>query len=163
MKDQSLTNFNVPIITRTRFDEICELSGRTRTSVLVDLMERHIIEQGKVLESRNRQIEKVDNTLRKSRRIMSFKEFLRSNPQTNRIGRQRGVKPDVSQGMIPRPDPEITPSKNWWWNIDYIISLGNLMKNMLILKPDDPLSFGLIRLTPVMSETSWVRGRYVDW
>jgi hypothetical protein len=75
-------------------------------------MERHIIEQAKVLESRNRQIEEVDDTLRKSRRIMSFKEFLRSNPQTNRIGRLRGLKPDVSQGTIPRPTPEITPSKN---------------------------------------------------
>jgi hypothetical protein len=112
MKNQSLTNFNVSIGTKIRFDEICELSGRTRTSVLVDLMERHIIEQGKVLESRNRQIEKVDDTLRKSRRIMSFKEFLMSNPQSNRIGRQRGVKPDVSQGMIRRPDPEITPSND---------------------------------------------------
>ena len=112
MKNQSLTNFNVPMTTRTRFDQVCELSGRTRTSVLIELMERHIIEQGKVLESRNRQIEEVDDTLRKSRRIMSFKEFLRSNPQTNRIGRQRGLKPDISHGTIPRPDPEITPSKD---------------------------------------------------
>jgi len=112
MKIQSLTNFNAPITTRTRFDQICELSGRTRTSVLIELMERHIIEQGKVLESRNRQIEKVDDTLRKSRRIMSFKEFLRSNPQPNRNGRQKGLKPDISQGIIPRPKPEITPSKD---------------------------------------------------
>ena len=112
MKNQSLTNFNVPITTRTRFDQICELTGRTRTSVLVELMERHIIEQGKVLESRNRQIEKVDDTLRKSRRIMSFKEFLRSNYPDHRIGRRRGLKPDVSQGTIPRPKPEITPSED---------------------------------------------------
>ena len=112
MKNQSLTNFNVPITTRTRFDQICELTGRTRTSVLVELMERHIIEQGKVLESRNREIEKVDDTLRRSRRIMSFKEFLRSNHQPNRIGRQRGLKPDVSQGTIPRFDPELTPSED---------------------------------------------------
>jgi hypothetical protein len=75
-------------------------------------MERHIIEQGKVLESRNRQIEAVDDTLRKSRRIMSFKEFLRSNPKTHQIGREKGLKPDVSQGTIPRPNPEITPSKD---------------------------------------------------
>ena len=45
MKNQSLTNFNVPIGTRTRFDQICELTGKTRTSVLIELMERHIIEQ----------------------------------------------------------------------------------------------------------------------
>ena len=107
MKNQSLTNFNVPIGTRTRFDQICELTGKTRTSVLIELMERHIIEQGKVLESRNRQIEKVDDTLRNSRRIMSFKEFLRSNPQPNRNGRQKGLQTDMSQGMIPRPNPEI--------------------------------------------------------
>lgn len=112
MKNQSLTNFNVPIGTRTRFDEVCELTGRTRTSVLVELMERHIIEQGKVLESRNRQIEKVDDTLRKSRRIMSFKEFLRSNHPDHRIARQKDLKQDISQGTIPRPKSEITPSKD---------------------------------------------------
>ncbi len=43
----------------------------------------------------------------KIRRIMSFKEFMGLNNSDRHIGRQRGSKPDVSQGTIPKPKPEI--------------------------------------------------------
>jgi hypothetical protein len=40
-----LINFNVPISTKTRFDAICQVSARTRTSVLVELMNDFILSQ----------------------------------------------------------------------------------------------------------------------
>ena len=43
MDETQLTNFNVPLPTRKRFDAICRASGRTRTSVLVELMTDHIL------------------------------------------------------------------------------------------------------------------------
>jgi hypothetical protein len=108
MRNQSLTNFNVPIETRVRFDQICELAGRTRTSVLVELMESFILLQGVVLEERNRKLEQLDQTLEKSRRIMSFKEFLGSDPQSqtttheNRSKSNRGRVQGRIRGSVNR-------------------------------------------------------------
>jgi hypothetical protein len=48
MELSTLTNFNVPITTRKRFDVICHASGRTRTSVLVELMTNYVLEEGKL-------------------------------------------------------------------------------------------------------------------
>lgn len=103
MKNQSLTNFNVPIETRLRFDQICELSGRTRTSVLVELMESFILLQGVVLEERNRKLEQLDQTLEKSRRIMSFKKFLDSDLQSQNTVRENRSKSnrETVQGRNP--------------------------------------------------------------
>ncbi len=109
MKIQSLTNFNVPITTRTRFDQICELSGRTRTSVLIQLMERHIIEQGKVLESQNRQFEWIDEI------ITRFHPFERSAGCSvplntlSGIGRQNRLKAEFDL-----PDPMVSDGREEW-------------------------------------------------
>jgi hypothetical protein len=63
METTLLTNFNVPIPLRSRFDAICEAIGRTRTSVLVELMSDYIVHQSQYLAARNHQFKKVDALL----------------------------------------------------------------------------------------------------
>jgi hypothetical protein len=58
-----LTNFNAPIDTRNRFDAICHASGRTRTSVLVELMTDYILNQSQQLATRNHRFQIVDQML----------------------------------------------------------------------------------------------------
>lgn len=62
-----LTNFNAPLQIRQRFDAICRVSGRTRTSVLVDLMESYVISQGDKLAERESRFDRVDQTLEEIR------------------------------------------------------------------------------------------------
>lgn len=57
--EATLINFNVPLSIRHRFDEVCRASGRSRTSVLVELMESYVLTQGKVLADRHVEIRKV--------------------------------------------------------------------------------------------------------
>lgn len=71
-----LTNFNVPFRIRKRFDEVCHASGRTRTSVLLELMEDFILEQGNILAERSKRFEEVDRSIRENRRRMGFPEFV---------------------------------------------------------------------------------------
>lgn len=58
-----LTNFKAPIDTRNRFDAICHASGRTRTSVLVELMTDYILNQSQQLVTRNHRFQLVDQML----------------------------------------------------------------------------------------------------
>lgn len=60
MEPSSLTNFNAPITTRRRFDVICHASGRTRTSVLVELMTKYVLEEGKRLVERQKELGDLD-------------------------------------------------------------------------------------------------------
>jgi hypothetical protein len=60
MEAITLTNFNVPITTRRRFDAICHASGRTRTSVLVELMTRYVLEEGRRLVERQKELGDLD-------------------------------------------------------------------------------------------------------
>lgn len=60
---KSLTNFNVPDTVRQRFDAICHASGRTRTSVLVELMTDYTLHQSQHLAARNHQFQMVDELL----------------------------------------------------------------------------------------------------
>lgn len=89
---KSLTNFNVPDTVRQRFDYICGLSSRTRTSVLIELMERYIIDQGKVLESQNRQLEWIDQVITKFRPIDRSKGYQEPPTTHSRIGRPNRLK-----------------------------------------------------------------------
>jgi hypothetical protein len=76
MTDIALTNFNVPVDMRRRFDAICHASGRTRTSVLVDLMTDYILQQSQQLFNRDRQLERIDQLLEEN----SVLKGLRSPP-----------------------------------------------------------------------------------
>lgn len=66
MKTGTLTNFNVPIDTRNRFDAICHASGRTRTSVLVELMKEYVLEEGKRLIERQKELGELDARIQES-------------------------------------------------------------------------------------------------
>lgn len=61
-----LTNFNVPITTRKRFDAICHASGRTRTSVLVELMTNYVLDEGRRLVERQRELGDLDKRFQES-------------------------------------------------------------------------------------------------
>lgn len=100
MNKPILTNFNAPHSTRARFDEVCRASGRTRTSVLVELMERYIIDQRVILETRNREIEKVDHVIEKSRQLTRFKSFMADQTADDRIARQNR---SISEFDLPSP------------------------------------------------------------
>lgn len=60
MEAITLTNFNVPITTRKRFDAICHASGRTRTSVLVELMTNYILQEGRRLVEHQKELGDLD-------------------------------------------------------------------------------------------------------
>lgn len=100
MNQTTLTNFNVPYHIRKRFDEVCHASGRTRTSVLVEMMETFTLWQGKVLAAKNEQFHQVDQTLQESRRIMGFKDFLAEQSDKGRDGVQTLLK---SEFELPSP------------------------------------------------------------
>ena len=78
METTSLTNFNVPLPLRNRFDAICHASGRTRTSVLVGLMTDYILHQSQLLATQNQKLELVDQMLEEKldpRRHQSFQGY----------------------------------------------------------------------------------------
>ncbi len=96
----SLTNFNVPTTIRHRFDAVCHASGRTRTSVLVELMETFVLQQGKVLAEKAKGLEEVDHAIRESRQIMGFKAFMAEHSAKELNGVQRRSK---SEFDLPYP------------------------------------------------------------
>lgn len=58
-----LINFWVDNVTRIRFDGVCRVSGKTRTQVLVSLMNEHIIRSKPILEARYEKLREADDTL----------------------------------------------------------------------------------------------------
>jgi len=48
----TLVNFNLPVELKERFDQVCRMSGRTRTSILIELVTGYVIDQSEVLEER---------------------------------------------------------------------------------------------------------------
>ena len=75
MDETQLTNFNVPLPTRKRFDAICRASGRTRTSVLVELMTDHILKEGRRLTDQQSELEQIDAAIGKSRSVKRFSDW----------------------------------------------------------------------------------------
>ena len=75
MDETQLTNFNVPLPTRKRFDAICRASGRTRTSVLVELMTNHILKEGRRLTDQQSELEQIDATIGKSLSVKRFSDW----------------------------------------------------------------------------------------
>ena len=75
MDETQLTNFNVPLPTRKRFDAVCRASGRTRTSVLVELMTDHILKEGRRLTDQQSELEQIDAAIGKSRSVKRFSDW----------------------------------------------------------------------------------------
>lgn len=61
--ESTLINFNAPNAVKTRFDSLCQISGKTRTSVLVELMNDFILSQSELLTRRSRQFGMIDTAL----------------------------------------------------------------------------------------------------
>lgn len=72
MNETILTNFNVPFGVRQRFDDICHASGRTRTSVLVELMDDYVLNQGQLLANRAVELAKVEESISETHRIFGI-------------------------------------------------------------------------------------------
>lgn len=58
-----LINFWVPKATKNRFDSICRINGRSRTQILVDLMNEHIVRTSPLLEARYEKLKNADHAL----------------------------------------------------------------------------------------------------
>lgn len=58
-----LINFYVSRTTRNRFDGICRASGKTRTQVLVALMNEHVSRSQPILEAHYEKLKEADRTL----------------------------------------------------------------------------------------------------
>ena len=58
-----LVNFNVPNSTKHRFDKVCHMTGKTRTSVLVELMNGYILSQSDHLNLLSDRLERIDQAL----------------------------------------------------------------------------------------------------
>ena len=106
MTHTTLTNFNVPLRTRKRFDEVCHASGRTRTSVLVELMTDYILHQSQLLATRNHQFQMVDellgeNSVSKGERSFPSNQALASRNTTQTRSNREFDLPDflVSEGQ----------------------------------------------------------------
>lgn len=85
-----LINFLVPKTTKNRFDAICRINGRSRTQVLIDLMNEHIVRTSPVLEARYEKLKNADHAL------AAIEEF-----QT------------VMRGRIEEEESELPPSIFW--------------------------------------------------
>lgn len=104
----TLINFNVSTATKHRFDEICRVNGRTRTSVLVEMMEKYVLEQGQALAKRRYQMSAIDRTLEDLRKMMGSYVDEADQAADDRIARQNR---SISEFDLPAPlwsdDPEI--------------------------------------------------------
>lgn len=58
-----LINFLVPKATKNSFDAICRINGRSRTQVLIDLMNQHIVRTSPLLEARYEKLKNADHAL----------------------------------------------------------------------------------------------------
>ncbi len=96
MNQCSLTNFNVPIPLKSRFDAICHASGRTRTSVLVELMTDYILTQSKLIASRNQVFKLVDQTLGENSVLMRDRQVWGNQSRPHRDAIQKRSNEDLA-------------------------------------------------------------------
>jgi hypothetical protein len=109
METTLLTNFNVPIPLRSRFDAICEAIGRSRTSVLVELMSDYIVHQSQHLAARNHQFKKIDELLGENTVLMGDRSFSRSKPRPSRYSVQTRSNQDLEL-----PGPMFSDGQEDW-------------------------------------------------
>jgi len=109
METNQLTNFNVPLDTRRRFDAICHASGRTRTSVLVELMTDYILHQSKHLATRNHQFQMVDELLGEN----SVSEGARSFPSDQTVNSRNTIQ-SRSNKEFDLPDFLVSDGQEGW-------------------------------------------------
>lgn len=104
-----LTNFKAPIDTRNRFDAICQASGRTRTSVLVELMSDYILNQSQQLATRSHRFQLVDQMLGDNR-ASNDDGLLPSSPSP--LSQNRNQK--LSNQYFELPDAFVSDGQEEW-------------------------------------------------
>lgn len=109
MKLLHLTNFNVPITTRNRFDAICHASGRTRTSVLVELMTNYILQEGKRIIAQQNEFHDLDQRLRESRGLKDPKQQMDARHRSIHYPRQQWA--DAGDEL---PSPIFSDGRDEW-------------------------------------------------
>ena len=109
MEHTTLTNFNAPVATRRRFDAICHASGRTRTSVLVDLMTDYILQQSQQLFNRDRQFDLIDRQLEENS-VLKGNRSLSGDPTRS----YRTVSQTRSYGDFDPPDFLVSDGQEGW-------------------------------------------------
>ena len=97
MKNEyNLINFNIPNNLKRKFDSICSTIGKTRTAVIIELMDGYITRQTRLLVESSEGSTNVVSTVPEKRRLMTFIEFLRVRPDQRRTGVQNQYKSVLS-------------------------------------------------------------------
>jgi hypothetical protein len=109
MEHTTLTNFNAPVATRRRFDAICHASGRTRTSVLVDLMTDYVLQQSQQLFNRDRQLERIDRHLEENSALKGNRSPLGDQSRSCRT-----VSQTRSYGEFEPPEFLVSDGQEGW-------------------------------------------------
>jgi hypothetical protein len=109
MDTSYLTNFKAPIDTRNRFDAICQASGRTRTSVLVELMSDYILNQSQRLATRSLRFQLIDQMLGDNR-VSNGDGLLPSSPSP--LSQNRNQK--LSNQYFEIPDAFVSDGQEEW-------------------------------------------------
>ncbi len=80
MKERKiLVNFYVPRNLKNTFDSICYNYGYSRTAALLTLMSQFVEEKAPEIEKAEKQMESINNQLSKTRKMISFNEFIRQS------------------------------------------------------------------------------------
>jgi hypothetical protein len=109
MEAIQLTNFNVPIDTRRRFDAICHACGRTRTSVLVELMTDYVLQEGRRLVERQKTLSDLDMRFQESLGLKVSKRQMETGHRSIHSPRQTWGAEEFDL-----PDPIYSDGRDDW-------------------------------------------------
>ena len=109
MDETQLTNFNVPLPTRKRFDAICRASGRTRTSVLVELMTDYVLQEGRRLVERQKTLSDLDMRFQESLGLRGSSSKVENSHRSIHSPRQTWGDQDFDL-----PDPIYSDGRDDW-------------------------------------------------
>ncbi len=76
-EDKVLINFQIPVSMKERFDKYCEITGKSKTSVLQFLIEEHLISQISELEQKVNKLTALDSQIIRHSKVMRFKDFIK--------------------------------------------------------------------------------------
>lgn len=82
---KELINFYAPSIIKDRFDTVCYQSGYTRTSGLLYIMNKFIIEKGLEIAKENLNLAKIDENLTPRPKVAIFKEFINADSSVQQV------------------------------------------------------------------------------
>jgi len=104
-----LMNFNVSSSIKERFDVICHVNGKTRTSVLVELMTNYVLDEGKRLIERQKEFGHFDRSFQDSNDLKGYRNQADADPHLTRSARQTWGEDDL--GL---PSPMLSDGQGEW-------------------------------------------------